>query len=297
MFENIRNQLAKTFKEHRIGELLVKKGLLTEQQLREALEESLETGEKIGRVLISRGYISSFQLYHRILRQWQLRFGTIAIVLLMQIAAPVAIYSDNSFLGDEFKLSYNMTDKDHTSVNYPKLFGYKEFKSNDVSAFKKWTSTINKYDEQMNLSSMTSARVMVWKDVLDNLKHNSTIDQVAGVNDFINKFQYINDSDNYEQSDYWATPLEFISKGGDCEDFAIAKYASLKALGFSPSQMRIAVVRDTIKDIPHAVLIVYVEGKSFVLDNQDKQVEETASVTRYKPIFSINSSGWWLHEA
>lgn len=297
MFKAIKYHVSKTFKEHRIGDLLVKKGLITEQQLREALEESLETGEKIGKVLISRGYISSFQLYHRILRQWQLRFGTIAIIFLTQIAVPITVYSDNSFLGDDFKLSYSIKNSETDNQAYLGIFGYKEFKSGDLSAFKKWTGAIEKYDEQIKTSSALSSRVMIWKDVIDNLKHSSDLDKIVGVNNFINRFRYVNDSDNYKKSDYWATPIEFISKGGDCEDFAIAKYASLKALGFLPSQMRITIVQDTIKQIPHAVLVIYLEGKTFVLDNQDKQVEETTHVTRYKPIFSINSSGWWLHEA
>jgi predicted transglutaminase-like cysteine proteinase len=97
--------------------------------------------------------------------------------------------------------------------------------------------------------------------------------------------------------DYWATPIEFLTRGGDCEDYAIAKYASLRALGFSADQLRVAIVQDKIKNVPHAILIIYSDAGNFVLDNQNKQVEPIEAVNRYQPIFSINSTSWWLHRA
>ena len=49
------------------------------------------------------------------------------------------------------------------------------------------------------------------------------------------------------------------------------------------------------RNLAHAVLIVYIEDSVFVLDSQDKRVHETENVSRYTPIFSINSTHWWLH--
>ena len=120
---------------------------------------------------------------------------------------------------------------------------------------------------------------------------------VERVNDMANKVRYVSDSKNWGKSDYWATPVEFFTRGGDCEDFAITKYTSLRALGVPDDRMRIAIVKDTQKNIPHAILIVYGDNNTYVLDNQIKTVRSTESIAHYKPIFSINRSAWWLHSA
>jgi len=48
--------------ESRLGDLLLQKGLITEEQLREALEEQKKTGEKLGQILIQKGIISPSEL-------------------------------------------------------------------------------------------------------------------------------------------------------------------------------------------------------------------------------------------
>ena len=53
-------------------------------------------------------------------------------------------------------------------------------------------------------------------------------EQLAAVNRFVNQWPYRTDADNYGRSDYWATPLEFFRRSGDCEDYVIAKYRSLR---------------------------------------------------------------------
>jgi predicted transglutaminase-like cysteine proteinase len=53
-------------------------------------------------------------------------------------------------------------------------------------------------------------------------------------NRFLNDWRYKPDDQNYGQRDYWATPLEFLRRSGDCEDYAIAKYVTLRELGFAP---------------------------------------------------------------
>ena len=55
------------------------------------------------------------------------------------------------------------------------------------------------------------------------------------------------------------------------------------------------IVQDKVKNIPHAILLVYTAEGVYVLDNQDKRTLQSEKVTRYQPIFSINSANWWLH--
>jgi predicted transglutaminase-like cysteine proteinase len=89
--------------------------------------------------------------------------------------------------------------------------------------------------------------------------------------------------------------MEFMKNGGDCEDFAITKYVSLRALGVPEERMRLVVLQDMQKNIPHAVLVVYTENGPVVLDNQIKRAMPVEKISHYKPIFSINRDSWWLH--
>ena len=69
-------------------------------------------------------------------------------------------------------------------------------------------------------------------------------------------------------------------------------------LGVPDNQMRLAIVKDMERGIPHAILIVYAQtGEAMILDNQTTTVRSAAMVTRYQPIFSINEQAWWLHKA
>jgi predicted transglutaminase-like cysteine proteinase len=222
-------------------------------------------------------------------------------ILIMQTvmppAGPAADPAGPSNATAQFTLDAAANSSVYDPIDYPELFGTQEVKSNDITAFKKWTDVMQRFERQMGALPASSPRIMEWQEKIRQLQGKSTPEQIEGVNAFINKVPYIEDIQNYGKTDYWATPVEFLSKGGDCEDFAIAKYASLRALGFSPQQLRIAVVQDEIRNTPHAVLIAYSDAGNFVLDNQDKKVEAIADVSRYRPIFSINSTGWWLHKA
>ena len=68
--------------------------------------------------------------------------------------------------------------------------------------------------------------------------------------------------------DYWATPREFFAKGGDCEDYALAKYAALRAAGFAQDDLRFLIVRLPHLQTDHAVLSVRHEGRWLILDNR-----------------------------
>jgi predicted transglutaminase-like cysteine proteinase len=113
----------------------------------------------------------------------------------------------------------------------------------------------------------------------------------------MNTRRYITDPRNWGVPDYWETPGEFMTKFGDCEDYAIAKFLSLKRLGWTDDELRIAAVKDLNLKVGHAILIVYHAGKTWVLDNQIKRVVEAESIRHYQPVYSINETSWWRHRS
>lgn len=121
------------------------------------------------------------------------------------------------------------------------------------------------------------------------------MDQLRTVNTFFNKWPYRLDEDIYGTSDWWATPQEFLKHSGDCEDYAISKYFALRELGFSSEALRIVILKDRIRNIGHAVLVVFVENEVHVLDNVTDIIFPHTKYRHYIPQYSLNETARWAH--
>jgi len=174
------------------------------------------------------------------------------------------------------------------------LFGATEQRYTDLSAFTKWTGVLSRFKKEFP-KQMDRPEVQDWIKFLSGLKNASKQEKIEAVNEYLNKRPFISDQNNYGVADKWATPMEFLARGGDCEDYAIAKYISLRALGFSQSDLRLAIVYDYVMRMPHALLIAYNEDKVNVLDNQNPDVVDASDITRYKPIYAISQAAWWRY--
>ena len=96
--------------------------------------------------------------------------------------------------------------------------------------------------------------------------------------------------------DYWATLQESMSRGrGDCEDIAIAKMWLLNAAGVDLSSMRLVVLKDTLRDLDHAVLSVVEDGHQYVLDNTAWKVGRADWMRGYRPIYALSSDQSWVY--
>lgn len=175
-----------------------------------------------------------------------------------------------------------------------------EVESSDLSPFSKWTGVLERYKSQEKEPAVCEGKCQeqAWQKLLGDLDGKDEMSQMKEVNRFFNKVRYIEDEKNFGMKDHWQTPREFMQRGGDCEDYAIAKYLSLKQLGFSASQMRIVIVQDkNLGGIMHAVLEVSVNHKRYLLDNQVKQVVAESDIFHYRPVYSINETAWWAYNA
>ncbi len=120
--------------------------------------------------------------------------------------------------------------------------------------------------------------------------------QLAQINREWNQYPYRTDLENYGLSDYWATPTELIEQGGDCEDFAIAKYFHLRSVGVAVSKLRLAFVKlwTHNKIVDHMVLLVEDEKQQYwVLDNTTNQIQPIESRQDLQVILEFNEHGLW----
>lgn len=130
--------------------------------------------------------------------------------------------------------------------------------------------------------------------------------QVSAVNAFYNQqLEYRDDMEAWGEVDYWASPLESLQRGmADCEDFAIAKYFTLTAMGVPHRKLRLVYVRAVLGDAtgatggpaqPHMVLAYYPNPQAdpFVLDNLVAELHPAGHRLDLTPVFSFNVEGLW----
>jgi len=140
-------------------------------------------------------------------------------------------------------------------------------------------------------------RLETWDSLMRLDPNTPEKEKLQRVNDFFNKTRFISDQIHWKQKDYWATPIEFLStNGGDCEDFALAKYFTLRELGVSDKKLRLTYVKAIRLNQAHMVLSYFKTPASepLVLDNLDKEIRLASKRSDLVPVYSFNGNGLWL---
>ncbi|WP_300127544.1 transglutaminase-like cysteine peptidase [Desulfovibrio sp.] len=176
-----------------------------------------------------------------------------------------------------------------------KLFGTVEFRR-PLSTLPGWLDVLDRNAASPIFNPARQFnRTTTWAMLRERAQGKSPLEVLKLVNTFWNTWPYREDMVNWGKPDYWAIPAQFLKKSGDCEDYAIAKYFTLRELGFPPEDMRIVVLRDTIRNLAHAVLVVYLDGEAYVLDNLSNVVQPHSRLRNYNPQYSVNENGRWTH--
>lgn len=182
----------------------------------------------------------------------------------------------------------------------PALFGTREVFSPDSSAFFKWHGVLRRFaaeqrDARCSPGVGAPCAPAEWRALVQSLQGLSLRAKIDAANAAINRHPYVPSLVNWHESNHWETPFEFLRKGGQCQDYAVAKYLLLREAGVPAEDLRVVVVHDERLGLDHAVTVAYVGGEALVLDNLRRAVVPAASVHEYQPYYSINEQGWWLH--
>ena len=175
------------------------------------------------------------------------------------------------------------------------LFGTVEFKR-PLSTLPGWLDLLKRNNmDPIFIPGKAFKKGVTWDNFKSKAPQGNKMELLRYVNSFWNAWPYVEDIVNWKQEDYWEIPAEFLKKSGDCEDYSIIKYFTLKELGVAPESMRIVVVRDTIRNFAHAVLVVYLNDDAFILDNLSNSVLSHTKLRQYSPQYSVNEFGRWAH--
>jgi len=189
----------------------------------------------------------------------------------------------------------------HSNVTVaPSLMGSMEVQFNDWQRVSAWNAvSVGLQHDIATLKNCVESRfhcadgtLKQWAATLSLLKQKSEYQQLVAVNNIANRLTYTRDSVRYGRKDYWAKPSEMLAGAGDCEDYALLKFASLQVLGINKSDMRV-VVGQLTDGTPHAVLAVKLGNTEYILDNRQNDIRLIDN--SYIPKYSVNLSHRWTH--
>ena len=141
------------------------------------------------------------------------------------------------------------------------------------------------------------SRLLAWQQLIREDTSGTDIEKLNKVNTFFNRVEFIDDRIHWQKEDYWATPIEFLaSNGGDCEDFSLAKFFTLKLLGVPERKINLTYVKAWKINQAHMVVTYYnrPEEEPLVLDNLIDEIKPASERTDLYPVYSFNGSGLWL---
>ncbi|MEN8190018.1 MAG: transglutaminase-like cysteine peptidase [Thermodesulfobacteriota bacterium] len=140
-------------------------------------------------------------------------------------------------------------------------------------------------------------RLHNWEQLIAGDSSGGDMEKLKKVNDFFNKNQFVRDSLLWKQEDYWATPIEFLAiDAGDCEDFSIAKYFTLRAIGVAEKKLFLTYVKALELNEAHMVLAYYEQPNSvpLILDNINPVIKPATKRKDLLPVYRFNGSSLWL---
>ena len=140
-------------------------------------------------------------------------------------------------------------------------------------------------------------RLQQWDKIANMRDPISEEQKLQLVNRFFNRAKFVSDFEHWGKEDYWATPVELLAtNAGDCEDYSIAKYFTLKELGVPIEKLKITYVKAIKLNQAHMVLAYYPEpgAEPVILDNLMNDIKPASERTDLIPVYSFNGEGLWL---
>jgi predicted transglutaminase-like cysteine proteinase len=130
-----------------------------------------------------------------------------------------------------------------------------------------------------------------------SLRGQAIIAKLEAVNGYVNaRVRFVDDRIQFGVADRWMPASETLARGrGDCEDFALAKRAMLRAAGVPDKDLYLVVLKDLTRRADHAVLVVRADDRFLVLDNGTDRIVDSSDVQDYKPVLTFTASHVYTH--
>lgn len=166
----------------------------------------------------------------------------------------------------------------------------------DFLASKRLTIGHTAFDREWRRVSAERVSTARYRQLIGNVASDQ-LSAVRAVNGWVNqRIAYTEDRELFAQADFWAGAKRTLKLGrGDCEDIALTKMQLLAAAGVRRDDMILTIARDLVRNADHAVLIVRLDGKYYLLDNATDEVLDASESYDYRPVLSFSEHQTWLH--
>lgn len=145
--------------------------------------------------------------------------------------------------------------------------------------------------EMDTLVKSITPSVRHWRDTINALDfEGNAFEAVSRLNSLTNNLvTYKDDYRNYNKSDFWATPVQTIKEGGDCEDIALLKAVGLFLNGWPKEDLHLVIGYIDYKGLrtPHAVLVVKIKDDYYILDSFSNKILGFLEAD-FDPIYSLD---------
>lgn len=162
-----------------------------------------------------------------------------------------------------------------------------------------WASVISRFRQQEDetFAGFALEAISFWERGVALAVGGRSIETLGAVHRHFRQIPYVSDRTNYHVADRWATPLEFITDGGDCEEYATAEFLALVRGGWP--QEHVYVVNGILPDdVIHTIVIVSIEegGRHgwWVLDSRHER-PEPLEMDDLLPVTAMNQQSTWLY--
>ena len=185
----------------------------------------------------------------------------------------------------------------------PGLLGSWEFASARLDALPLWRDVLKRIQQErprilkcdQNIDTCSSPSMVAWRAKIKALQSQPLRQRVEAVNRFVNHWPKHTDQKAYGKADHWASPLEFLERAGDDEDFAIMKFSTLREAGLKNEQLRLVMVRDSLSGRAQIILAAYIDDEILILSDQWTNVIRDDHAMSYVPFISLNETTRWAH--
>jgi predicted transglutaminase-like cysteine proteinase len=181
------------------------------------------------------------------------------------------------------------------AVSAAEPFGLAAFRAPESTVWIKWRAVRDRMVSEAAAIERCRADTCTpagrnFLNIVNTVAQRPAGQRLQAVNAAVNAaVRYRSDLDRHGLIDHWSSALETLAAGeGDCEDYAIAKYAVLQAVGFPEDGLRILLVRDRAVGQDHAVLAARAGGHWYFLDNRWDTVFDEAGAARFEPLFGLD---------
>ena len=149
----------------------------------------------------------------------------------------------------------------------------------------------------LDLDSSTHYQISNWRSQMKNISFENELEGLHMLNTLINgDVEYRDDYSHFHLKDYWADPETTLDEGGDCEDIALLKAASLYRLKWPSKRMHLLLgyLMERGKHESHAVLLVETsDGSQFILRSITDQVIPPDKYN-FIPIYAVDGEGAFI---